>query len=429
MDRRLSRRFQPQISAVVWLTRWIGRLLLGGMFWLGGMVADVAWAEQAAPAKQLSPAQETLPAEAQRRPSVIHITDLYRPPADPDDHFDLACAFALARQEYIHLAAVVIEAPKPDFAGDPDVMAVAQLNRLTGLAVPVVAGMPASPSAVLEKQSKNRTPLTEWIKRAPPPVVLVSTGSCRDVAQAAKEYPSTFFACKVRAVYINAGLGSPEPAYQAPLEYNVALDPKSYQEMFSLPSPVYWLPCFEGTNTGLMWRTSRHASLYQFRQEEVFSTLPGPVQNYFLWMLDSAGRPAGAEQQSWFWQNPTHWLRTLERPVDPELLARHGRTVRSMWSTASQLHAVGLTVARDGRIVPVKEAGDSAVFDFVPVEVQCTPDGITHWRELPPDRPKPTVGKPSRYILRILDTQAYPTAMSRAVGSLLQGLCPPSRDR
>ncbi|HPP53970.1 MAG TPA: hypothetical protein PK777_13540, partial [Thermoguttaceae bacterium] len=120
MDRQLSERFQPQISAVVWLTRWIGQLLLGGMFCLGGMVAESLWAEEPASAKQTAPAQE------ERGPSVIHITDLYRPPGDPDDHFDLACAFALAKQGYIELVAVVIEAPKADFAGDPDVMAVAQ---------------------------------------------------------------------------------------------------------------------------------------------------------------------------------------------------------------------------------------------------------------------------------------------------------------
>ncbi|MCS7304107.1 MAG: hypothetical protein NZ602_03230 [Thermoguttaceae bacterium] len=416
MDPKVFRHLEGEILKAVPLRRRLGWMFIGAMVWLGGGVSETILAEEAPLAKETPPAQEN------HRPSVIHITDLYRPPADPDDHFDLVCAFALAKQGYIDLAAVVIEAPKPDFAGDPDVMAVAQLNRLTGLAVPVVAGMPASVSDPWKKQSENGTPLTEWIKRALPPVVLISTGSCRDVAQAAKECPSELFAGKVRAVYVNAGLGSPEPAYQSPLEYNVALDPKSYQEIFSLPSPVYWLPCFEGTNTGLMWRSSRHASLYRFRQEEVFSKLSAPVQNYFLWMLEAGSGPAGGGKQSWFWQHPTRWLRALEGPPDPDLLARHGRSWRSMWSTASQLHAAGLTVTRDGRLVPVKEAGDSAVFDFVPVEVQCTPEGVTHWRELSTERSKPAVGKPPQFILRILDIQAYPTAMTRTLGNLLQGL-------
>ncbi len=426
MDRRLSplsRHVGIQIGWLVWLGRWMFRLGLAGMFWVGGVAAEALRAEEAASAKQ------TPPTQGKPRPSLIHITDLYRPPADPDDHFDLACAFALAKQGYIELATVVIEAPKPDFAGDPDVMAVAQLNRLTGLAVPAVAGMPASASNPSEKQSKHRTPLTEEIKRARSPVVLVSTGSCRDVAAAFQE-DANLFRAKVAAVYLNAGLGSPEPAYQAPLEYNVALDPKSYQQVFRLPVPVYWLPCFEGTNTGLMWRTSRHASFYRFRQEEVFAKLPGPVQNYFLWMLESASRPVGAKQPSWFWQHPTHWLRALEGPVDAVLLARHARTWRSMWSTAGQIHAAGLTVNRDGRLLPLQEAGDSAVFDFVPVEVRCTPEGITHWRMASPTNPPAGEAVPTpRYILRILDTQAYPTAMTWALSSLLQGLCPPSSDR
>ncbi|HPP54421.1 MAG TPA: hypothetical protein PK777_15825, partial [Thermoguttaceae bacterium] len=270
--------------------------------------------------------------------------------------------------------------------------------------------------------------LLELLWQARGPVVLVSTGSCRDVALAFQEDPK-LFVHQVDAVYVNAGLGSPEPAYQAPLEYNVALDPKAYQAMFRLPTVLYWLPCFEGTNTGLMWRVSRHASFYRFRQEEVFSQLAPPVQNYFLWMLDSAGRPAGAGEPSWFWQHPTHWLRALDRPVDAELLARHGRTVRSMWSTAGQLHAAGLTVTRDGRIVPVKEAGDSAVFDFLPVQVECNEQGITHWRPIGPDSPPQQSQQPPQYILQIRDPRAYATAMTRALGSLLQGLCPPSRDR
>lgn len=424
MNQKPCRDFKTQNLGPIGLRKTLGGVLV--VVWLGGLVGERGLAPGAVLAGQVLFGQQAPADNQQEPPLVIHITDLYRPPADPDDHFDLACAFALAKQGYIELVAVVIEAPKADFAGDPDVMAVAQLNRLTGLAVPVVAGMPAGEGRP-EKPPKTRTPLSRWMEQAVRPVVLVSTGSCRDVALAFQEDPK-LFVHQVDAVYVNAGLSSPEPAYQAPLEYNVALDPKAYQAMFGLPTGVYWLPCFEGTNTGLMWRVSRHASLYRFRQEEVFSQLAPPVQNYFLWMLDSAGRPAGAEKESWFWQHPTRWLRALDRPVDPELLARHGRTWRSMWSTAGQLHAAGLTVTREGRIVPVKEAGDSAVFDFVPVQVECNEQGITHWRPIGPDSPPQQSQQPRQYILQIRDLRAYPTAMSRALSSLLQALSPKGQD-
>lgn len=373
------------------------------------------------------PAQESPPA-------VIHITDLYRPPQDPDDHFDLACAFALARQGYIELVAVVIEAPQHHFAGDPDVMAVAQLNRLTGLTVPVVAGTPVeepprpagppsegsgplpggtrrskgtSPSPA---QKIEKGPLLELLGRSARPVVLVSTGSCRDVAQAVKKDPK-LFSSKVAAVYLNAGVGSPESAYQVPLEYNVALAPKAYQAMFSLPVPMYWLPCFEGTNTGLMWRVCRNASFYRFRQEEVFRFLAPHVQNYFLWMLESAQR------ESSFWKSPTQWLRCLEKPVDAEVLSRHGRAWRNGWCTASSLHAAGLTVTREGQIVPQKDAEQSALFAFEPIQAACNDQGITNWRKAPSSTS-------SQYILEVRDTPAYQEAMTRALISLLRTLNP-----
>ena len=73
--------------------------------------------------------------------AVIHVTDLFRPFADPDDHWDLACTYALARQGHVELLGVMIDYPPQD-AYDPDVQAIAQLNYLTGLSVPVVVGSP-----------------------------------------------------------------------------------------------------------------------------------------------------------------------------------------------------------------------------------------------------------------------------------------------
>ena len=43
---------------------------------------------------------------------VLHATDLFRPHVDPDDHWDLACMYALAHKEDIDLKAVVIDFPR-----------------------------------------------------------------------------------------------------------------------------------------------------------------------------------------------------------------------------------------------------------------------------------------------------------------------------
>jgi hypothetical protein len=72
---------------------------------------------------------------------LIHVTDLYRPHIDPDDHWDLACVYAMAQRGDVDLRAVVIDYPPVEPKGHaPDLAAVAQMNRITGLSVPVAVG-------------------------------------------------------------------------------------------------------------------------------------------------------------------------------------------------------------------------------------------------------------------------------------------------
>ena len=86
------------------------------------------------------PARAAQPASPAAGLPLIHVTDLFHPHGDPDDHFDLAVAYALALRGNLDLRGVVIDYP-PDFrAGDPAVVAVAQMNRLAGFAVPVAIG-------------------------------------------------------------------------------------------------------------------------------------------------------------------------------------------------------------------------------------------------------------------------------------------------
>ena len=54
--------------------------------------------------------------KVKKKTPVLHVTDLYRPHMDPDDHWDLACVYALACQGYIELKGVLIDHP-PENAG------------------------------------------------------------------------------------------------------------------------------------------------------------------------------------------------------------------------------------------------------------------------------------------------------------------------
>lgn len=75
----------------------------------------------------------------------LHVTDLFRPPNDPDDHWDLATQYALTRRGSIDLCGILIDHPPSAPIRSPDLWAVAQMNHITGRAVPVMVGSPRVP--------------------------------------------------------------------------------------------------------------------------------------------------------------------------------------------------------------------------------------------------------------------------------------------
>lgn len=355
---------------------------------------------QAAAAAE-SPAADRVP--------MLHVSDLFRPHNDPDDHWDLACAYALTQQGRADLLGVLIDFPQGGRHNDPDVLAVAQLNYLTGLAVPAMVGSPRVVSPEEAKSDASRTDLggvrafLDILRRAPKPVVISILGSTRDVAIAGRLEPD-LFARQCAAIYLNAGSGSPDPAKTARLEWNVGLDSASYAAIFQLPCPVYWMPCFEDAGE---FRVAEYGTFFRFRQDEILPHLADPVQNFFAYMYKHGRRAADAQAAAGLRPD---WLRYLLGPKEAELLAGQGAQFRNMWCTAGFLHAAGLTVARDGRILARGEAPD-AVFSFDPIRITCTPDGRTQWTSDPAAK--------DRFIFHVRDVEHYQSAMTAALKSLL----------
>ena len=336
----------------------------------------------------------------------LHVTDLFRPHIDPDDHWDLATQYALACQGRVDLRGVMVDHPNAGWAKAPDIGAVAQMNHISGKAVPVVVGSPRVPSA--EEMKAGTADLAgvhaflELMRQSPRPVVIHVVGSCRDVALAARLEPG-LFARRCAAIYLNAGSGTPDPAKARQREYNVALDPASYAAMFDLPCPVYWLPCFEvvSSTPAEGHHVATYGSYYPFRQSEILPYLSARVQNYFMAMYGGGKSADGL------------WLQQLAAPKDPGALAAQGSRDRYMWCTAGFLHAAGLTVTTSGAIVPLKSAREEA-FAFEPIRVTCSAGGITGWSKDPRSR--------NRFILRVTDVERYPSAMTSALKSLLTQL-------
>jgi hypothetical protein len=352
-------------------------------------------------------ADDVVAAVADHPVPLVHQTDLFRPHGDPDDHFDLACVYALAQRKLITLEGVLCDFPPPRRVGDPDVAAVAMLNHLTGLNAPLVVGMPQNPAGVSDRLDQASTSdlggvnwLLHVLRTAPEPVAIDVAGSAKDVAVAFRREPQ-LFAAKCRAIYLNSGTGA-NAADGARLEFNVNLDPASYATLFDLPCPLYWLPCYDHLDPhGPDPRTvMRHGTFYQFPMSAVLPHLSGPLQNFFLSMLT---QDAG-----------THWLRTLRAAPDAKTLATWGRQARNMWCTAGYFQMAGLGVTGDGTVAPLSQTGARFVYRFVPVRVTCSPDGHTRW--------EPGESNPPRYKFEVVDLDRYGSAMTTALRDLLQPL-------
>ena len=349
---------------------------------------------------------------ARQRVPMIHGTDLFRPHIDPDDHWDLACVFALAHRGDVDLLGVLIDFPVPGRRNDPDVQAVAQLNYLTGKTVPVMIGMPRRLEAeeakgpAHEAETRGIRAVLDLLRRWPRPVVLNVVGSCRDVATAGRMEPE-LFARKCAAIYLNAGSGTPDRAKAARLEYNVALDPPAYASLFQLPCPIYWMPCFEVVpGRDEPWQSGDFGTFYRFRQGEVLPELSPGVQNYFAYVFQD-------HQEGKTQVGRADWLRFLLAPQDKEIERSVRAMDRSMWCTGGFLHAAGLSVTCEGKIVPLAEVRDP-VFTFDPIEVTCSADGVTQWR---------AASTPSRrFLFHVRDPIRYPAAMTAALRSLLKAL-------
>ena len=344
---------------------------------------------------------------------VVHLTDLFRPHGDPDDHWDLATLFALAGQRRIDVRAVMIDFPPPRRGKvDPDVLAVAQMNYLTGMAAPVLVGCPQRLQLRTERVQKGDGPdwggvqgLLAILRNSPRPVALHIVGTSNDVALAARLEPR-LFAEKCAAIYLNAGSGTQDAEKRKKLEFNVKLNPAAYASLFDLPTTIYWLPCFERADE--FTAPAAYGTYYRFRHDEILPHLARPLQNYFTSMY-ADGEPTARQQGPHTW-----WLQTLRGPRQEDMLARQLPQYRNMWSTAGLLHSAGLTVTCDGRLTPLGQADAQAVYEFQPIHVRAGDDGVTEWHADASAR--------DRYIFHVRDTQRYAGAMTIALRTVLTGL-------
>jgi len=306
----------------------------------------------------------------------------------------------------IDLKGIVIDFPRQRrLPKDPDIMAVSQMNFITGLSVPVAVGS-SLPMKSRDDIQPNASPtdhngvrlVLDVLRKSRLPTVINITGSSRDIAIAGKKEPK-LFAEKCARIYLNAGTGSPDKT-RAKLGYNVMLGPVEYAALFDLPCPVYWMPCFEEIESRDDRVVREYGTHYKFRQDDILPYLSDRMQNYFAYML--------ARVQD------THWLRYLIGRKDKALLEKHGAKYRHMWCKGGFLHAARKTVTSDGKIVALDQVGNSGVFSFDPVTVSCDDSGVTEWSH--------NESAKDRFIFHVRDIKNYQSAMTKAMKKLLMTL-------
>ena len=314
--------------------------------------------------------------------AMVQVTDLFRPFADPDDHWDLACTYALAMSR------------GRGTAGGYDRLSPANRHRSRRpgrgadelpdrSSVPVIVGSPRRIDPREVDRPENKTVLGGMRRFST--FSASHRGRWSSISsdrRATWPWPASWsprlFAEKCAGVYLNAGSGTQDKALAARLEYNVVLDPVFLRGRFSSCRA----PCI-----GCLASTLRPA-----RGMNHSSPVPAALITGFSRKKSAASFRAGCRTTSLLCSNRAfpnkrsekqaeafrpNWLHYLEGAEGPGTSRATRQQYRNMWCTGGFLHAAGLGVSSEGKIVPLDEV-KSPLFTFDPVQVQCNAEGVDH---------------------------------------------------
>ncbi len=341
---------------------------------------------------------------------LLHITDLYQPPQDPDDQVDLATVYAL---DVFDLKGIVLDithkflvsAPKGfDIPRDPGFVPVTQLNYLTGRSVPVAMG-PTQPLKTPDDKAWGR-PLQEQagielilqiLEQSDEPVVITMGGSARAMAVAFNRNPE-LVKLKTKAIILNAGWTAGTKR-----EWNVMLDTAAYVRLWQSGLPIHWFPpatrrsAFDAANDrGTYWKVS-HKTL--------FKDIPDKLRGWFAYGFSGSQRG--------------DIIRALSDEGSGSVWAMILEGQRNMWSTASLAMTAGRVLAKTSqgwRFIPKNEANALTTWPLRldPIKAKAISNGMVEW--------KITDEKTNYYLFGRKGGVEYGTAMAEALNALLQNM-------
>jgi hypothetical protein len=224
---------------------------------------------------------------------VIYCTDLFHPHVDPDDHFDIACLYAI---EEIEIKAIILDQ--------------GQKQKKRPGSIPILW------------QAKEYQAGVELIlkilKASKGPVTIITVGSLRDIAAGYNRSPD-LFKTRVDRMFIFIG----EASEKGHVEYNVGLDKNAYIRIMNSGLPVYWVPCFDGGR----WQNNGRASYWRASHEDLLGCVSAKVMNYFIYALLQKNE-----------NNPVQYLvKQVSTDDRKKVLSMN----RNLWCTAVFAHIAG----------------------------------------------------------------------------------------
>jgi len=308
------------------------------------------------------------------RVAVVVVTDLYHPPQDPGDNFDLLAAFALPE---VDLRAVILDCtegfrkPVSDHPGmwkdsggprEPGVVPVTQLNYIFNRNVPFAVGpmamMKGPGDRMLDRPGFEQGGielLLETLRKSSGPVHVLSFGSARAVAAAYNRDPG-LFKSRLAALHLSAGAESREF-----LEWNVQLDPQAIVALLRSPLPVAIYPC--ATKDG-PFSKGRHNTYWKLPDLKFVGKMEPRLRRYLAYAFWRSARPdflramdedGPGDFESGVWAKPHNvwetavWGMVAGRRLVRQAEGSHRLVPAKEGSVAESLRPCLVTVADDGR--------------------------------------------------------------------------------
>jgi hypothetical protein len=306
---------------------------------------------------------------------LVHITDLYHPPQDPDDHIDLATVVALSEYD---LRGVILDVtqkfldPAPagfDIARDPGYVPVLQLSHIIGRAIPVAAGPPAPLSSPDDDaRSRPRSDqagiqlLLDILEDSPEPVVLSLVGSTRVVTAAFNRAPE-LLRSNIRSVLLNAGSTGGKKR-----EWNVGLDAAAYIGLWKSGLPIHWYPC--ATEKSAFDPDHERGTYWKAPHAALFASLLPAMRSWFSYAFSG--------------ENRGDVIRAMAQDVGSEPWEKLLSESRNLWATASLVMAAGRVLARTSagwRFVGEADIGGVEVWPWRldPIEATVNEHAEVEW--------------------------------------------------